>query len=96
MGHFLSAWEAWHEARERRLRDPRGWLGITAIHWLTEAPQCFEDLPGAWSSHERCVEVSLSRGEALTVGSDVLGEGAHALGPLDEAGVTVTFGDAVA
>ncbi len=96
MSHFLSEWEAWHEAREQRLRDPRGWLGITAIHWLTDAPQRFDDLPGGWSSHERCAAVTLSRGEFLTVGSNVLAEGAHEFGPLDEDGVTVTFGDAVA
>jgi uncharacterized protein (DUF1684 family) len=95
VSHFLSDWEAWHEAREQRLRDPRGWLGITAIHWLSDAPQRFDDLPGDWSSHDLCVTVTLSRGEALTVGSDVLAEGAHELGPLDEAGVMVIFRDAV-
>jgi len=96
VSHFLSDWEAWHQAREQRLRDPLGWLGITAIHWLADAPQRFDGLPGEWSCHERCVDVTLSRGEALTVGSNALAEGAHELGPLDEAGVTVTFGDAVA
>ena len=94
--HFLSDWEAWHDVREQRLRDPRGWLGITAIHWLTDAPERFDDLPGDWLSIEGRVVVTLHRGEVLTLGSRVLAEGAHELGPLDEEGLTVGFGDAVA
>jgi uncharacterized protein len=93
---FLGDWQAWHTVREQRLRDPRGWLGITAIHWLGDAPQRFEGLPGEWCSHERGATVALGRGETLTAGSTVLAEGAHHLGPLDEEGLTVTFGDAVA
>ena len=96
MSDLLGDWRAWHEARERRLRDPRGWLGITAIHWLTDAPQRFDDLPGEWSCHERGAAVALDNGETLTEGSAVLAEGAHQLGPLDEAGLTVSFGRAVA
>jgi hypothetical protein len=43
---FLDGWQAWRDAREARLRDPRGWLAITAIHWLTTTPQRFDDVPG--------------------------------------------------
>jgi uncharacterized protein len=93
---FADAWQAWHDAREARLRDPRGWLAITAIHWLTDTPERFDDVPGVWSGDERGATVTLAEGETLTVGADVLGEGAHLLGPLDETGLTVAFGDAVA
>ena len=96
MSDLLGDWQAWHDAREQRLRDPRGWLGITAIHWLTDAPARFDDLPGAWSCHERGATVVLDDGETLTAGSTVLAAGAHELGPLDEAGLRVSFGGAVA
>ena len=86
MSDLLGDWRAWHEARERRLRDPRGWLGITAIHWLTDAPQRFDDVPGEWSCHERGATVALDNGETLTEGSAVLAEGAHQLGPLGRGG----------
>lgn len=45
---FEDDWRAWRESREQRLRDPHGWLAITAIHWLTEEPQTFDDVPGSW------------------------------------------------
>ena len=38
----------------------------------------------------------LGDGETLTSGSTVLTQGVHPLGPLDETGLTMTFGDAVA
>ncbi len=93
---FLGEWQAWRDVREKRLRDPRGWLAITAVHWLTAAPQRFDDIPGEWYGDARGATVNLAREEALTAGDAVLTEGEHLLGPLDEMGVTVTFGDAVA
>jgi uncharacterized protein (DUF1684 family) len=93
---FEGEWRAWHDAREERLRSPRGWLAITAIHWLTDLPERFDDVPGDWFADERGATVRLGPGETLTSADTVLTEGAHLLGPLDETGVTVTFGDAVA
>jgi uncharacterized protein (DUF1684 family) len=49
---FEDDWQAWRDAREQRLRDPQGWLAITAIHWLTEEPQRFDDVPGEWRQDE--------------------------------------------
>ena len=95
VGDFRDDWQAWRDARERRLRDPRGWLAITAIHWLTAEPQRFDDLPGQWSA-DGGVTVVLAPGETLTAGGTTLADGAHRLGPLDDAGLTVTFGGAVA
>ena len=96
MADFLGEWQAWRAAREERLRNPRGWLAITAIHWLTATPQRFDDVPGSWSADERGAIVSLDSGEELTTGQGVLADGVHVLGPVDEMGLTVTFGDAVA
>ena len=96
MTDFLGEWQAWRDAREQRLRDPRGWLAITAIHWLTFTPQRFDDVPGEWYCDEHGVAVALGQGETLTAGSTVLTEGTHQFGPLDEIGLTVAFGNAVA
>jgi uncharacterized protein (DUF1684 family) len=93
---FRDEWRAWRDGREERLRNPRGWLAITAIHWLTSAPQRFDDVPGEWSGAEHGATVTLGPDEKLTTGDDTLTEGVHQLGPLDEDGVTITFGEAVA
>lgn len=77
---FEDEWQTWREAREQRLRDPYGWLAITGIHWLTEEPQSFDDVPGEWRQVDQVTLVDLPDGE-------------QALGPLDEEGVTLTFGD---
>lgn len=96
---FAAAWRAWHEAREQRLRDPRGWLAVTAIHWLSRAPRRFDDTPGAWSAVPLAdavgATVTLDDGEELTHDGAVLRAGAHYLGPLDEHGTTLASGDAV-
>jgi uncharacterized protein len=93
---FLGDWQAWHRAREQRLRDPRGWLSITAIHWLSIDPQTFDDVPGEWRCDDTGATVTLRSDESLTLGDAAIGEGAHELGPLDELGVRVGFGNAVA
>ena len=96
MSDFLGEWQAWRDAREERLRSPHGWLAITAVHWLTLTPLRFGDVPGEWCGDERGATVMLGPGETLGVGDTVLADGVHRLGPLDEMGLTVTFGDAVA
>ena len=96
MAGFLDDWQAWHDAREERLRSPRGWLAITAIHWLTETPERFDDVPGEWRADERGAVLTLGAGESVSLSAENLGEGVHLLGPVDEIGVTLAFGDAVA
>ena len=94
---FQADWQAWRDAREERLRDPHGWLSITAIHWLTSSPQRFDDVPGEWSGDQRRATVRLAPGETLGAeGGAVLADGIHELGPLDDIGVRLAFGDAVA
>ena len=94
---FHADWQEWRDAREERLRDPHGWLSITAIHWLTSTPQRFDDVPGEWSGDESGAVVTLAPGETLG-GEDgaTLAGGVHRLGPLDDVGLRLTFGDAVA
>ncbi len=88
---FDAEWQAWRDAREERMRDPHGWLAITAIHWLTAHPQRFEDAPGAWAGAGRRATVTLAPGETL----GGLSGGTHELGPLDDIGLRLEFGDAV-
>lgn len=42
---FVAEWEAWREAREARLTSPHGFLAVTGLHWLTDEPQRFDDVP---------------------------------------------------
>ncbi len=95
---FQAEWQAWHDAREERLRDPHGWLAITAIHWLGSDPQRFDDVPGEWTGDdEGRATVTLAPGETLGVeGGATLAEGEHRFGPLDAVGIRLAFGDAVA
>jgi uncharacterized protein (DUF1684 family) len=93
---FSGEWQAWHDAREQRLRDPQGWMAITAIHWLSAEPERFDDVPGAWSGDAGGATVTLTDDECLLTATSELTKGVHHLGPLDGAGITVAFGDAVA
>jgi uncharacterized protein (DUF1684 family)/L-amino acid N-acyltransferase YncA len=93
---FQAEWQAWRDAREERLRDPHGWLSITAIHWLTPAPQRFDDAPGEWSGHDRRATVTLAPGETLGAESGAtLAAGVHVFEALDDIGLRLAFGDAV-
>jgi uncharacterized protein len=96
VGEFADGWQAWRDDREQRLRNPHGWLAITAIHWLTPTPQRFDDVPGEWSGAPLEATVRLRSGESLNQDGTVLTDGEHRLGPLDPVGLTLTFGDAVA
>jgi uncharacterized protein (DUF1684 family) len=92
---FEADWTAWHEARDEGLRAPHGWLSITAIHWLSDEPQRFEDVPGTWTGAPQCAVVVLGAGETLIVDGVELTEGEHRFDDLDDAGVTAEFGDAL-
>jgi uncharacterized protein len=96
MSDFSGEWQTWRDARERRLRDPRGWLAITAIHWLSDEPQRFDDVPGEWTGDVDGATVTLAANETLSTTRGALTKGVHHLGPLDDAGITVAFDDAVA
>ncbi|MGQ4600506.1 DUF1684 domain-containing protein [Nocardia sp. R6R-6] len=45
---FETEWAHWHRARVDRLRDPLGFLSLTALHWLTDSPERLPDVPGTW------------------------------------------------
>ncbi|WP_330232004.1 DUF1684 domain-containing protein [Nocardia sp. NBC_00508] len=45
---FETEWARWRHAREDQLRDPLGFLSLTALHWLTDRPERLPDVPGTW------------------------------------------------
>lgn len=92
---FAQDWAVWHEEHEKRRASPHGFLAITSIRWLTEEPETYDDVPGAWSSGPDGVVVSLAPGEAMVVdGVEITGR--HSFGVIEEGGgTTAAFGDAV-
>lgn len=78
---FTASWQAWHDAHERERAAADGFLAITGAHWLTPAPQRFDDVPGAWSTGDDGPRVLLADGESLTVDSHSI-TGRHAFGPI--------------
>jgi uncharacterized protein (DUF1684 family) len=49
---FAAEWAAWHSKHEDRRAAPDGFLAITSINWLTEAPTRFPDAPGEWTAND--------------------------------------------
>lgn len=47
--YAVDGWQWWRSARDDELRHPYGWLSVTALHWLSDQPTRFADLPGTWS-----------------------------------------------
>jgi uncharacterized protein (DUF1684 family) len=93
VNEFLTEWNAWRDAREEGLRAPSGWLAITGLHWLTLTPQRFDGVPGDWAGDEGGAAVSLGPDESVTVRGVSLSDGVHLLGPLDETGLMLSFGE---
>lgn len=92
-----TAWQAWHDERERWLAEPHGWLSITALHWLTPEPAEIPGLPGTWRARDAdTVELSgVTPGDDVRI-ADAPVDGTVTLAPVDGLpGVMVTVGDLV-
>lgn len=88
-------WSQWHAEHEQQLADPHGFLAITSLNFLTDAPQRFPDAPGAWSTGPDGPVVELADGETLTI-DGVAVTGRHTFGVVGEReGIDVVAGDAV-
>ncbi|MDQ7991957.1 MAG: DUF1684 domain-containing protein [Propionicimonas sp.] len=48
-------WQAWRSARNEQFADPYGWLSLTALHWLDDAPSALDGLPGLWWADDKGV-----------------------------------------
>jgi uncharacterized protein len=92
---FTREWEEWQREHASRLADPHGFLAITSLHWLTGEPQRFPDAPGAWSTSDAGVVVTLDDGDELVVdGRRVTGEYAFGVIP-ERGGINAAWNDAV-
>jgi uncharacterized protein (DUF1684 family) len=93
-GDFILQWERWHQEHEQRRASPLGFLAITGLHWLSDQPARFDDVPGSWSSDSDGVNVQLDVGEDLIVAEQHV-SGRYRFLDVDERGVRARFGDAI-
>ncbi len=91
---FVLQWAHWHQDHERRRASPHGFLSITGLHWLTDVPQRFDDVPGEWSNSLEGVEVLLLDDEELIVDGHRIG-GQFRFDNVDEQGIRASFSDAI-
>jgi uncharacterized protein len=92
---FEQEWEQWRQRHEAALADPHGFLAITAIHWLSDEPQRFEDAPGTWQAGPDGVTVEISDDEELIV-DGIRVRGRYSFGVIPErGGYFPVSGDAV-
>ncbi len=82
---FTQQWNDWHAQHEARIGDRHGFLAVTSINWLTDAPQRFPDAPGAWSSDATGVHVTLADGESIVVDGQPV-SGSYDFGLISERG----------
>jgi uncharacterized protein len=89
-------WQRWHDEREETLREPHGWLALTALEWLGEQARTLGDLPGTWRAPgDGTVEVSASAADGVEVDRERV-DGTRAVRPVDGApGVLVAVGERV-
>jgi uncharacterized protein (DUF1684 family) len=89
---FQQDWAVWHAAREKELATPHGWLSLTALHWLDETAQTFDDVPGTWrATGDGGVELTAA-GDVVLDGRPV--EGTARIEPVDgKPGVLVEIGE---
>jgi uncharacterized protein (DUF1684 family) len=89
-------WRRWHDEREETLREPHGWLALTALEWLDDQPRAFADLPGTWRAPgDGTVEIAASAADGVEVDDEQV-DGTRVVNPVDGApGVLVTVGERV-
>ncbi|NMO89375.1 DUF1684 domain-containing protein [Actinomycetospora sp. TBRC 11914] len=89
-------WQRWHDEREATLREPHGWLSLTALEWLDETPRAIADLPGTWRAPgDGTVEITASADDGVSVDGEPV-DGTRSVSPVDGApGVLVAVGERV-
>jgi uncharacterized protein len=75
MAYGAEQWQEWRRERDRRLRNPLGWLSLVGLHWLGAAPEEFETVPGRWSVDGDVVRVVAAEEDGLTIdGESIAGD----------------------
>src|SRR5687767_12217653 len=88
-------WAGWRATREEGLREPHGWLSLTALHWLTGQPSTYPELPGKWSAGSTGVRIEATPADGLSL-DGVAVAGVVEVSPVEgEAGIRVEFADKV-
>ncbi|MEV6280535.1 DUF1684 domain-containing protein [Nocardia sp. NPDC051832] len=92
---FDTTWALWQHAREDQLRDPLGFLSLTALHWLTDRPERLAGVPGTWWVTDDKVFITAQPGDRLDFqGSGIAG--VQILTPAEGApGLEVRHGDRI-
>lgn len=62
LDQFVDDWQRWHAERNDALRQPLGWLSLTALHWLDGTPTSFDEAPGYWHADGESVVHELDGG----------------------------------
>jgi uncharacterized protein len=93
---LLADWQQWHDAREETLREPHGWLALTALEWLDATPRAVADLPGTWRAPgDGSVEIVASEADGIEAAGQLV-DGSASVRPVDGApGVLVRVGERV-
>jgi uncharacterized protein len=93
---LLADWQRWHDDREATLREPHGWLALTALEWLDATPRAIADLPGTWRAPgDGSVEITAAAADDVEVDGGLV-DGTATVRPVDGApGVLVTVGERV-
>lgn len=93
---LLADWQRWHDEREATLREPHGWLALTALEWLDGTPRRVVDLPGTWRAPgDGSIEIVASAADGIEVGGERV-DGSTTVRPVDGApGTLVAVGERV-
>ncbi|GLZ52580.1 DUF1684 domain-containing protein [Actinomycetospora sp. NBRC 106378] len=89
-------WQRWHDEREAMLREPHGWLSLTALEWLDDTARPIADLPGTWrAAGDGTVEITAAAADGVVVDGATV-DGTATVTPVDGApGVLVGVGERV-
>lgn len=63
-------WHQWHAQREESLREPHGWLSISAYHWITGTSDVIDGVPGTWSAAGDRLTVTATPSDGLLISDD--------------------------
>ncbi|MEU8081399.1 DUF1684 domain-containing protein [Catellatospora citrea] len=90
---LVEEWDAWRAAREQELREPHGWLSLTALHWLPAEEVVLPGVPGRWSVHDDGALLLADVADGLSHAGEPV-EGELVLSPVEGgAGITLEHGD---
>ncbi|HEY2192356.1 MAG TPA: DUF1684 domain-containing protein [Actinomycetospora sp.] len=87
-------WQRWHDEREATLREPHGWLSLTALEWLDAGGRTIADLPGTWRAPgDGTVQITATVDDDVSVDGEPV-DGTRTVTPVDGApGVFVAVGE---